>query len=86
MLWPTAGRGSVASSASLGVAQSADAEHPCLLRQRQRYVPVTPGFKGQSRVHLIHMPKKATYIITECIEINVTITSEYLLHCGSLTK
>jgi hypothetical protein len=35
--------------------------------------PVTPGFKGQSRVHLIHAPKKTTYIITECIEINVTI-------------
>jgi hypothetical protein len=33
---------------------------------------VTPGFKGQSRVHLIHAPKKTTYIITECIEINVT--------------
>jgi hypothetical protein len=30
-------------------------------------------FKGQSRVHLIHAPKKTTYIITECIEINVTI-------------
>jgi hypothetical protein len=28
-------------------------------------------------VHLIHVPKKTTYIITECIEINVTITSEY---------
>jgi hypothetical protein len=49
-------------------------------------VVVTPEFKGQSRVHLIHAPKKTTYIITECIEINVTITSEYLLHCGSLTK
>jgi hypothetical protein len=36
-------------------------------------VPVTPGFKEQSRVHLIHAPKKTTYIITECIEINVTI-------------
>ena len=47
---------------------------------------VTPGFKGQSRVHHIHAPKKTTYIITECIEINVTITSEYLLHSGSLTK
>jgi hypothetical protein len=33
----------------------------------------TPGFKGQSRVHLIHAPNKTTYIITECIEINVTI-------------
>jgi hypothetical protein len=43
-----------------------------------------PGFKEQSRVHLIHAPKKTTYIITECIEINVTITSEYLLHSGSL--
>jgi hypothetical protein len=32
---------------------------------------VTPGFKEQSRVHLIHAPKKTTYIITECIEINV---------------
>jgi hypothetical protein len=37
-----------------------------------RTVRVTPGFKGQSRVHLIHAPKKTTYIITECIEINVT--------------
>jgi hypothetical protein len=45
---------------------------------------VTPGFKGQSRVRLIHAPKKTTYIITECIEINVTITSEYLLLSGSL--
>jgi hypothetical protein len=43
-----------------------------------------PGFKEQSRVHLIHAPKKTTYIITESIEINVTITSEYLLHSGSL--
>jgi hypothetical protein len=24
-------------------------------------------------VHLIHAPKKTTYIITECIEINVII-------------
>jgi hypothetical protein len=24
-------------------------------------------------VHLIHAPKKTTYIIIECIEINVTI-------------
>jgi hypothetical protein len=47
---------------------------------------VTPGFKGQSRVHLIHAPKKTTHIITECIEINITILSEYLLHSGSLTK
>jgi hypothetical protein len=34
---------------------------------------VTPGFKEQSRVHLIHASKKTTYIITECIEINVII-------------
>jgi hypothetical protein len=39
---------------------------------------VTPGFKGQSRVHLIHAPKKATYIITECIEINVTIIRVFI--------
>jgi hypothetical protein len=32
-----------------------------------------PGFKEQSRVHLIHAPKKTTYIIIECIEINDTI-------------
>jgi hypothetical protein len=24
-------------------------------------------------MHLIHAPKETTYIITECIEINVTI-------------
>jgi hypothetical protein len=30
--------------------------------------------------------KKTTHTITECIEINVTIKSEYLLHSGSLTK
>jgi hypothetical protein len=36
-------------------------------------VDVTPGFKEQSRVHLIHASKKTTYIITECIKINVTI-------------
>jgi hypothetical protein len=34
---------------------------------------VTPGFKEQSQVHLIHAPKETTYIITECIEINITI-------------
>jgi hypothetical protein len=32
---------------------------------------VTPGFKEQSRVHLIYAPDKTTHIITECIEINV---------------
>jgi hypothetical protein len=47
---------------------------------------VMPGFKEQSRVHLIHAQKKTTYKITKCIEINVTVTSEYLLHSGSLTK
>jgi hypothetical protein len=45
-----------------------------------------PDFKGQSRVHLIYAPKKTTHIITECIEINVTISLEYLLHSGSITK
>jgi hypothetical protein len=32
---------------------------------------VTPGFKEQSRVHLIYAQEKTTHIITECIEINV---------------
>jgi hypothetical protein len=32
---------------------------------------VTPGFKEQSRVHLIYAPEKTTHIITECIEIYV---------------
>jgi hypothetical protein len=41
--------------------------------QKPEGTGVTPGFKGQSRVHLIHAPKKTTHIITECIEINVTI-------------
>jgi pentose-5-phosphate-3-epimerase len=27
------------------------------------FMCVTPGFKGQSRVHLIHAPKKTTHII-----------------------
>jgi hypothetical protein len=44
------------------------------------------SYMRQSHVHLIYALKKTTHIITECIEINVTITSEYLLHCGSLTK
>jgi hypothetical protein len=39
---------------------------------------VTPGFKEQSRVLLIHAPKKTTYIITECIEINVTIIRVFI--------
>jgi hypothetical protein len=37
-------------------------------------------------MHLIHAQKKTIYIITECIEINVTIISEYLLHNGSPTN
>jgi hypothetical protein len=41
-------------------------------------VIVTPGFKGQSRVHLIHASKKTTFIITECIEINVTIIRVFI--------
>jgi hypothetical protein len=47
---------------------------------------ITPRFKEQSRMHLIHAQKKTIYIITECIEINVTIISEYLLHNGSPTN
>jgi hypothetical protein len=43
------------------------------------FVGVTPGFKGQSQVHLIHAPNKTTYIIIECIEINATIKSEYFI-------
>jgi hypothetical protein len=40
----------------------------CVFRVKMSH----PGFKGQSRVHLIHAPKETTYIITECIQINVT--------------
>jgi hypothetical protein len=43
------------------------------------YLPVvTPRFKGQSRVHHIYVLKKRTYIITECIEINVTIIRVFI--------
>jgi hypothetical protein len=45
--------------------------HFAQLRPLSRSAHVTPGFKEQSQVHLIHAPKKTTYIITECIEINV---------------
>jgi hypothetical protein len=50
---------------------------PVLMQQttnelRNTQICNTPGFKGQSRVHLIHAPKETTYIITECIQINVT--------------
>jgi hypothetical protein len=41
-------------------------------------VIVTPGFEGQSRVHLIHVSKKKSYIIIECIEINVTIIGVFI--------
>jgi hypothetical protein len=40
--------------------------------EEQRHVS-HPGLKGQIWVNLIYTPKKTTYIITECIEINVTI-------------
>jgi hypothetical protein len=61
--WPSRSRqpgagGGVGSSAGSGWASG---------------VRVTPSFMEQSRVHLIHAPKKTTHIITECIEINVTI-------------
>jgi hypothetical protein len=42
-------------------------------KRRRSGNAVTPGFKGQSRVHILHAAKKITYIIIECIEINVTI-------------
>jgi hypothetical protein len=45
----------------------------CKSQERRAVLGVTPGFKEQSQVHLIHAPKKITYIITESIEINVTI-------------
>jgi hypothetical protein len=41
------------------------------LKPLDALLSVTPGFKEQGQVHLIHAPKKTTYIITECIEINV---------------
>jgi hypothetical protein len=37
-----------------------------------------PGFKEQSRVHLIHAPKKITYKIIECIKINVTMIRVFI--------
>jgi hypothetical protein len=40
---------------------------------------LTPGFKEQSRVHLIYAPEKTTHIITECIEINVIIIINVLI-------
>jgi hypothetical protein len=52
---------------------SGDLHQPSVKTDDTPEPDVTPGFKGQSRVHLIHVPKKTTYIITECIEINVTI-------------
>jgi hypothetical protein len=54
-------------------------ESQCLYHKDMRHtLCVTPGFKGQSRVHLIHAPKKTTYIITKCIEINVTIIRVFI--------
>jgi hypothetical protein len=54
--------------------QTASAESRFSLEDlRRRSIDPTPGFKEQSRVHLIHAPKKTTYTITKCIEINVTI-------------
>jgi hypothetical protein len=48
-------------------------KHSTGLSDRLREGMSHPGFKGQSRVHLIHAANKTTYVITECIEINVTI-------------
>jgi hypothetical protein len=49
------------------------------IRAEDSWSSVTPDFKEQSRVHLIHAPKKTTYIITvyrdKChIKIRVLIT------------
>jgi hypothetical protein len=41
-------------------------------------VVVTPGFKGQSWMHLIHASKKTTYIITKYIKINVIIIRVFI--------
>jgi hypothetical protein len=40
---------------------------------------VTPGFKEQSRVHLINALEKTTHIITEYIEINVINIKKVLI-------
>jgi hypothetical protein len=45
-----------------------------------------PGFKKQSRVHLIYALEKTTHIITECIEIMSQYNQSTLLHNGSHTK
>jgi hypothetical protein len=73
----TCGKGVVTSSA-IWYKRSTLMSHIKIKRRTNNIMPrssssVTPGFKGQSRVHLIHAPKKTTYIITECIEINVII-------------
>jgi hypothetical protein len=44
---------------------------------------VTPGFKGQSRVHLIHAPKSNIYN-NRVYRDKCHKTSEYLLHSGRL--
>jgi hypothetical protein len=61
---PTPGIGAPTPRAGDNAVSSGDLSHP--------------GFKEQSRVHLIHVPKKTTYIITECIEINVTIIKVFI--------
>jgi hypothetical protein len=49
---------------------------------RQRKVS-HPALRNKARC-ISYMRQEDNMIITECIEINVTITSEYLLHSGSL--
>jgi hypothetical protein len=44
-----------------------------VLHKFYNHQEVICSFKGQSRVHLIHVPKKTTHTIIDCIEINVTI-------------
>jgi hypothetical protein len=43
-----------------------------------------PALRNKARCISYMRQEDNIYIITECIEINVTITSEYLLHSGRL--
>jgi hypothetical protein len=44
---------------------------------------VTPGFKGQNRVHLIYAPKKTTYIITELSGTIIRVPPRLLISAGN---
>jgi hypothetical protein len=70
----------IVSSADISISNTLQRLHtlPMSRDPFPAWVVVTPGFKEQSRVHLIHTPKKTTYIITECIEINVIIIRVFI--------